>query len=512
MKRTSGNSGVARALSFAILTFIMTGGSAQEIVFSSLLDNRETDTNAMAFNDHGDLYFIGAAHGLERARSWELPDGLSDELAASILIPTEDYAQIFEPGRTIWDINGAGIAFDSQGRAITLLEEVYRTDPNDSDTEADRVRFVRYDPEQSCFDGVVFGVGEEISALGLEEDDAFEVNGRDHEPLHMVLARVNGVETILFTLWDVPDLLSAPVPQDGVSCAGTLEGGAVTSVHAFEDGFPMRLTMMERPGHTALLVGHSNGDIYEMDLANGGVPSVLVSKARLLEVIGGADVEDDWGISFVDLDYEPVSDRIYAAAYIPWYTDPDETLSLIAISPDGGELEKVFDIGELTTSLAEIRSPRDPHPLLRFNTVAVNPVAVAQGQSSLFFGDYWHGLYMVRADLAIPPVLTLAEQALHALNYFDAAVASGSIGGGTPLRPINNIQLSQVRGMLQGLSWLLRNLDGPYGQYYRSVACVYGAAILGVTDGVGRYDLRGPGVSELNGMIARIRDSLACRR
>lgn len=487
-------------LSFVFFVFFLSGTLAQAATFSRLLD-RGTDQNAMAFNSQGDLYFIGWEAGLERAVAGQLPNG-----TAETLMKMSDYGLIFEPsGRTVVDINGAGIGFDGQGRVIQFLEESYKND-QDPNNWVIRVRFVHYDPNVKKFEALELTAGENFQELGLGQGAKFEVDARAHRALQMLVTQVGGAETILFTLENVPVVFQAPV-----------SGGPVTTFSRFEnDGYPWCLTVMERLGKRSLVVSHSDGNIYLIDLGTG-VQSQLVTKTKLLGFFG--ETNADWGVYFWDLDYESISDKIYVAALVEDH-DPEIPRTLIAITPDGNTLEKVFDVNDLTTALTapepDIRTPENGSVVLQFDSVTVNPVAVSQRQASLFLGDYWSGLKMIRVDLS-PAPLTTAEQMLNILNFYDESLAVGSIYGSWPNNPrLNDFYIGLLRNTINSTYTVLARgydkLPDPAGSYWRNYLCrVSIPYLLWNTDGLGRDYIRGPSVSQLHAMIESVGQSLGCK-
>ena len=339
------------------------------IFFSSLL-HRGPDSNAMAFNEAGDLYFIGWNHALERALAFELPDG-----DAEALLNKQDYLPFFDPGAsTVGDVNGAGIAFDSQGRVISYIWA-------GSDI-GEKVGFVRCNPDGTDFTPIDLTAGVAIPELGYNVGDAFGVFPAGHfPPNQMVLTTIEGEETLLFTIWNVPAVLRAPAA-----------GGEVTYFHQFDSGFPWHLTVMERAGERNLVLTHIDGNIYQINL-DTGAESTLVTKNDLTDFFV---IEDHWGIRFVDLDYEPVSDRLYVVAEVGWNVEVPQTM--MVISPNGSSITKVMDVEQLTSVLDPIRTPQFGSTLL-IGAVTINPTAIAGGQSSLFLGDHWSGLEMVRMDI-----------------------------------------------------------------------------------------------------------------
>jgi hypothetical protein len=264
----------------------------------------------MAFNEAGDLYFIGWNHALERAQAAELPDG-----DAEALLNKQDYLPFFDPGASsVSDVNGAGIAFDSQGRVISYILAV-------SDI-GEKVGFVRCNPDGTDFTPIDLTAGVAIPELGYSVGDAFGVFPEGHfPPNQMVLTTIEGEETLLFTIRNVPAVLRTPAA-----------GGEVTYFHQFDSGFPWHLTLMERTGERNLILTHNDGSIYQINL-DTGVESTLVTKNELLDFFG---VEDNPNILFADLDYEPVSDRLYVVAKVWWNEDIPQTM--MAISPDGSFL------------------------------------------------------------------------------------------------------------------------------------------------------------------------------
>gem|GEM_PF-2846072 len=336
---------------------------APKVQFSSLLE-RGSNANAMGFNSTGDLYFHGWSHGLERAAASELPDG-----AAELLLEKSDYLPFFGSGATtVVRATGVGVAFAGDGRVISYI--------NGESDAGKRVGFARCNPDGSNLEPLDLMAGEDIPELGLNAGDSFSAG--THQPFQMVLATINGQETLIFTLWGLPQIFQVPAT-----------GGLVTTFCRFASVYPWQLTLMGDD----LIVTHKDGNIYRIGLADR-LPNVLATKAQLLEVLGA----DSGNIRFIDLDYEPVSDHLYCVAQIWW----DDTIpqTLLRISPDGTVVDKLVDVNELTNTLAGIRTP-PPLKTLEIGAMAVNPAAVAAGEAALFLGDYWSGLMMVRLDLPL---------------------------------------------------------------------------------------------------------------
>ena len=91
--------------------------------------------------------------------------------------------------------------------------------------------------------------------------------------------------------------------------------------------------------------------------------------------------------------------------------------TLFSLTADGAEMHVVIDCTEMIDALAGIRTLEPGELWFGINSMAVNPSAVAAGESSLFLGDYWSGLQMVRMDLSprsIIDELTALIQALPA--------------------------------------------------------------------------------------------------
>ena len=231
----------------------------------------------------------------------------------------------------------------------------------------------------SNFEALSLTAGEDIEELSLAQGDAFDAGS--HVALQMVLVTLNGVDTLFFTLKDVPKLLQVDA-----------SGGAVTVAQTFDRYYCWHLTHMARPGEQALVVTHNNGNIYRIDLADFS-KTTLVSKAQLTDFFG---VDSNATPKFFDIDYEPASDTVYCYAGIWWNFDVPSTI--MAISPDGSSVTKLVDGIEMTQALAGIRTP-ERSDRLDINAITVNPDAAAEKQSSLFLGDYWSGLMMVRMDL-----------------------------------------------------------------------------------------------------------------
>ena len=161
--------------------------------------------------------------GLERALAAQLPDGASETL-----VPTIAYQPLFSPDpNPVQDVTGAGITFDSQGRVISYI----------SGTNANGTRsgFVRSNADGTNLEFPPLVAGEDFVSLGLAANSPFTVTNR--EPLGMAVTNVGGVETLLFILYDSPEIFMVPV-----------DGGRVTAFHRFSEGFAWNLKVVDRQG------------------------------------------------------------------------------------------------------------------------------------------------------------------------------------------------------------------------------------------------------------------------
>ncbi len=352
-------------------------------VFSSLVE-RGSNPDAMAFNSQGDLYYFGWNHGLEKIDAGQIPDG-----AHQLLLGKSDYVSFFNDPEfsKVINITGFGIGFSANQKVISYIKGVY--EKTGSTTDHIKIGFVSCNEDGSDLAPLVLTAGEYFTGLnrvkkdggGYEEldvsaDQAFIPGERDL--LQMKLLNVDGSEVILFTLWGVPEIFQVPS-----------SGGSVTSFYRFQDTYPREMTVMGDD----LIVTHNNGNIYRINLVSREI-SDFVTKPRLMEFFK----VDTGSICFTELDYEPVSNQVYCVAQVCWNDDIPQTM--MAISPDGLSITKILDENSLTHYLAPIRTPPQGKNL-KMQAVAVKPVAVSNGNPSLFLGDYWSGLDMVRMDLPI---------------------------------------------------------------------------------------------------------------
>ncbi len=497
MKTQISRQKIAFVLSLSFFMFFLSVPATQGAEFSSLL-RRGTDFNSMAFNSQGDLYFIGWEAGLERTVASQLPDGKSE-----LLIPMNNYLSVFEPSAIeVIDINSAGIGFDRLGRVISYIEGVYSVMEGSQPTEKARVKFVRYDPSSKTNDALVLTAGENIPELGLIAGSNFDVDSRVNQPLQMVVTLVDGAETILFTLYEVPVIFQMPV-----------SGGQVKSFYRFEEeGHPGSLTVMNRVGSRSVIASHSNGNIYRFNPDRNPTTqthdrSQLLEKADLLTFFGEPNLY--WGIVFRDLDYDPVSDRLYVACFIDGYSP--EVLTLIAITPDTKSLAKVFDVNDLTSALKDIRTPQYG-PALWFNSVAMNPVSIFQGQARLFLGDYWSGLEMVRVNLSNNPPLTPASQMGNIVNFYSKAVSSGNVTGISNNPIVNRISVNLFGAGLQTTYRYLQNgVPSTPSALSRFCQLTIGSYLRLTDSKPSPTDpISGNGVGELHDRIAALGVSLGC--
>ena len=356
---------------------------SKAIVFSSLVE-RGSDPDAMNFDSNGDLYYFGWNHGLEKISADQIPDGTHQ-----LLLDKSDYGSFFnEPSLSeIKNITGFGIGFNSLQKVISYIKGLYRT--SGSDTDEIKIGFASCNKDGSDLIPLALIAGEDFIGLnrvkkaegGYETLDVHQgeiFSAGDRDLFQMKIVDLNGNESILFTLWGLPDIFQVPS-----------SGGVVTSFYRFQDGYPRGMTIMGED----LIVTHNDGNIYRINLINKE-KSDFVTQSQLINFLG----LDSGNICFTEIDYEPVSNKIYCVAQVCWNTDVPQTM--MAISPDGLSITKILDENSLTQDLAFIRTPPEGKKL-KIQAVSVDPVAVSQGKPSLFLGDYWSGLEMVRMDF--PP-------------------------------------------------------------------------------------------------------------
>jgi probable HAF family extracellular repeat protein len=353
---------------------------SQAIAFSSLVE-RGSDPDAMAFDSNGDLYYFGWNHGLEKMSADQIPDGTHQ-----LLLDKSDYGPFFDEPllSEIKNITGFGIGFSSPQKVISYIKGVYRK--SGSDTDEIKIGFASCDRDGSNLAPLALTAGEEFiglnrvkkagggyETLDVHQGEVFRAGDRDLFQMKMV--DLNGSEFILFTLWGLPDIFQV-----------SSSGGLVTRFYRFDDGYPRGMAIMGDD----LIVTHNDGNIYRINLVSRA-KSDFVTQTRLINFLG----LDSGNICFAEIDYEPVSNRIYCVAQVCWNTDVPQTM--MAISPDGLSITKILDENSLTQDLAGTRTPPEGKNL-KIQAVSVNPVTVSQGKSSLFLGDYWSGLEMVRMD------------------------------------------------------------------------------------------------------------------
>jgi hypothetical protein len=365
---------VLRGLWPLVLMLFSVSVNAQTYTFSPLVE-RGTDWQSMAFAPNGDLFFIGWEAGLEKSSYPDYGD-------AETLIPMQGYLSFFSSGDgvlSVVDVNGIGMAVTT-GKVISLVAVAGETSDG---REIYRSGFVQSDQDGGNFERIPLtcDIVNDFDTLGCARG--------------MVLTTLDGVETLIFAVYGIPGILRAPAA-----------GGAVTFLREFtnENDQAWTIALMERGDAKHLVYGFSDGaehrhDLYALDLGNiASGPTLLASREDLLPHFDDPDelIDHQHGSpSFAAIVYEPVGGLLYFGAHV-WHTDVPETL--FSIRPDGSQLGTVFDGNTLVEMLEDIRTPQIG-PWFGFGALAVSPRVITDNRKSLFLGDYWSGLKMIRMDI-----------------------------------------------------------------------------------------------------------------